>query len=89
MEIIALLPFSSLTPQNMLCFWRTNDGTFKPYKNVARGLFEVTSIIPTLMGAILLDSLVWNQYSRLVYAEVKVYKYRFPILLLEVFWKQH
>jgi len=38
------------------------------------------------------DTLVWmwNQYShRVDAAEVKFYKYSFPILLLEVFWKQH
>ena len=49
--------------------------------------------ICTRMGAIFLqnvgDSLVWNQYYHPVDAEVKFYKYRFPILFLEVFWKQY
>ena len=35
------------------------------------------------------DSLVWNQYSHRVDAEVNFYKCRFPILSLEVFWEQH
>jgi len=35
------------------------------------------------------DSLVWNQYSHRVDAEVTFYIYRFPILFLEVFWEQH
>jgi len=35
------------------------------------------------------DSLVWNQYSHRVDAEVKFYKYKFLVLFLEVFWKQH
>ena len=34
------------------------------------------------------DSLVWNQYIHPGDADVKFYQYRFPILLLEVFWKQ-
>jgi len=34
-------------------------------------------------------SLVWNQYSHWVDAEVTICIYRFPILLLEVFWEQH
>jgi len=42
------------------------------------------------MGAILLQNvggtvLVWNQWSHRVDAEVKFYKYRFPILFIEVF----
>jgi len=35
------------------------------------------------------DSLVWNQYSQRVDAEVTFYTYRFPVLFLEVFWEQH
>ena len=35
------------------------------------------------------DSLVWNQYSQRVDAEVTFYTYRFPVLFLEVFWQQH
>ena len=35
------------------------------------------------------DTLVWNQYSHRVDAEVTFYIYRFPILFLEVFWEQH
>ena len=35
------------------------------------------------------DSLVWNQYSHRVDAELAFYIYRFPILFLEVFWEQH
>jgi len=34
-------------------------------------------------------SLVWNQYSQRVDAEVTFYTYRFPVLFLEVFWEQH
>ena len=34
-------------------------------------------------------SFVGNHYSHRVDAEVKFYIYRFPILFLEVFWKQH
>jgi len=34
------------------------------------------------------DSLVWSQYIHPVVAEVKLYKCKFPILFLEVFWKQ-
>ena len=45
------------------------------------------------MATILLQdvggSLGWNQYVHLVDAEVKFYKYRLPILFVEVFWKQH
>jgi len=35
------------------------------------------------------DSLVWNQYSDRVDAEVMFYIYSFPILFQEVFWGQH
>jgi len=35
------------------------------------------------------DSLVWNQYSHRVDAEVTYYICRFPILFVEVFWEQH
>ena len=35
------------------------------------------------------DSLVWNQYSHRVDAEVAFYIYRFPFLFLEMFWEQH
>ena len=35
------------------------------------------------------DSFVWNQYSRWIDAEVRFYKYRFVILFLEMFLKQH
>jgi len=34
-------------------------------------------------------SLIQNQYNHWAYSEVKLCKYRFPILLLEVFSKQH
>ena len=34
-------------------------------------------------------TLVWNQYSHRVDAEVTFYIYRFPVLFLEVFWEQH
>jgi len=33
--------------------------------------------------------LVWNPDCHRVNAEVKFYKYRFSVLFLEVFWKQH
>jgi len=35
------------------------------------------------------DSLVWNQYSHRIDAEVTFYVCRFPIVFLEVFWEQH
>jgi len=35
------------------------------------------------------DSLMWNQYSHRPDSEVKFCKYRFPIMFLEVFSKQH
>jgi len=35
------------------------------------------------------DSLVWNQYSQRVDAEVTFYISRFPILFVQVFWEQH
>jgi len=35
------------------------------------------------------DSLVWNQYSHRVDAEVTFYIYRFPILFLDMFWEKH
>jgi len=35
------------------------------------------------------DSLVWNQYSDRVDAEVMFHIYSFPILFLEVFWGQY
>jgi len=45
------------------------------------------------MGTILFkmwgDSLVRNQYSHRVDAEVTFYIYRLPILFQEVFWEQH
>ena len=45
------------------------------------------------MGAIFCKmwggTLVWNQYSHRVDAEVTFHIYRFPILFLEVFWEQH
>jgi len=35
------------------------------------------------------DSLVWNQCSHQVDAEVTFYVYRSPILFVEAFWEQH
>jgi len=35
------------------------------------------------------DSLVWNQFSHRVNAEVTFFICRFPILFVEVFWEQH
>jgi len=34
-------------------------------------------------------SLVWNQYSHRVDAEVTFYIYRFPILFLDMLWEKH
>jgi len=34
-------------------------------------------------------TLVRNQYSHRVDAEITIYIYRFPILFVEVFWEQH
>ena len=35
------------------------------------------------------DSLVWNQYSHRVDAELTFYTMRFPVLFLQVFWEKH
>ena len=69
----------------------------KPWMAVKRGLFKTKAKIAeaekehacNFVVKCGRDSLVWNQYSHRVDAELTFYTYRFQILFLEVFWEQH